>query len=110
VEDVHNGIPTLGEFPVACLNSCGIIWWEGIEQMPDRRARKTVHLLDTKKLGRACGIHDLLCRSLSNTFRFTIAPHMRWKSALVTLINEFIGYCLTNQMRTDSPATKAMLL
>src|SRR5918911_3319519 len=110
VEDVDDRVPAVGELAVAGLDGVPVVGREGIQQVPDGRAREAVDLGDAEAPGGARGVHELLGGALPDALGIAVTPDAWREDAPVPLIDEPVGHALADEVVADGPAAQAVLL
>ena len=108
-EDVHDRPEALGEVLVAALDLGEVVRREGVELVPDRRAREAVHLRDAER-GRGAGrVLQALGGALPDALGLAVAPDLGRKDRLVARVDR-VADGLPDEVRAERPAAEPVAL
>ena len=109
VEDVEDRRPRLGERLVAALNLGKVVRRERVQEVPNRRARKAVHLRHAESCSRPCGVLHALGGAAPHAFLLAVAPHVRRQDRLMARVDA-IADGLPDEVRAERPALESVPL
>jgi hypothetical protein len=109
VEDVDDRAPALGEVLVAALDLGPVVGREGVELVPDGRARETGDDGHAERRGGARGVLHALGGAGAHALGVAVAPDVGRQDALVARVDR-VADGLTDQVVADRPAAQAMAL
>src|SRR3954447_10471311 len=109
LEDVHDRIPGLGHGGVAALDLRRVVGREGVEEVPDRRAREAVYLGDAEAGRGPRHVLHALGGPRAHARGIPVAPDFTGKDGLVAGIDG-VADRLADEMGADGPAAQAVAL
>ena len=109
VEDVHDRAPPLGEVLVRPLDLAEVVRRERVDQVPDRRAREAVHLLDAEPRRSARRVLHPLGGPRAHALRLAVAVDLRRQDRPVALVDA-VADRLSDEMRADREHVQVVAL